>query len=151
MQVPIIRHINQGVRMRNRVIVGVGLAGLLLGAVATPASAASKPPSRPTSLKATSSTSSYTVTWAAARTHGAKVTSYQVADRYKKSNKKWSAWKTKKVGASARKATIGGKNGSLHQVKVRAKSSKGYSKYSSSISIRIGLPGAPGSILGTKG
>src|SRR6478609_1238431 len=142
---------NQGVRMRNRVIAAVGLTGLLLGAGATPAFAASKAPSKPTSVAATSSKSSYSVTWKAAKTHGAKVTSYQVTDRYKKSNSKWSKWTYKKAKASARKATVSGKNGSTHQVKVRAKSSKGYSKYSATKTIRIGLPGTPGAILATKG
>src|SRR6478752_1135621 len=80
--------------MRNRVIAAVGLAGLVLGAGATPAFAASKAPSKP---------------------------------------------------------TVSGKNGSLHQVKVRAKSSKGYSKYSTTVSVRIGLPGAPTAVIATKG
>ena len=127
----------------------VAVAALVLGVLAVPAQAASRP-GTPGSVEATAGVGHYTVSWKAAAAHGAAISGYQVADRHHGSS--WSAWTNHNLGGSARSARITGTAGSLHQVKVRARNKTGWGSWSAVKSVRIdAAPAAPPSVTATAG
>lgn len=126
-------------RTRTRVAAALAssvlLAGTAVGLTTTTATAAAKP-GKPAQVTVESGKGSYTVSWKKPK---GKVARYQVADRAKAKGG-WSAWKTKTV--KKRTAKVKGKNGSLHQTRVRAGNAKGWSAWSKKAKVRIGLPSA---------
>ena len=109
------------------------LAGSTAGLTMTPAAAA-KAPGKVTKVQATSDKGKYRLTWKKPK---GKVTAYEVADRTKR-KRGWTSWKT--VEVKKRAATVKGRNGSVHQARVRALGAKGTGAWSKKVKIRVGLP-----------
>ncbi|MFN8167715.1 MAG: fibronectin type III domain-containing protein [Candidatus Nanopelagicales bacterium] len=121
---------------------GSGLAGSgLAGVVRVPV--AVRVPGVPGGVGVVSGDARLIVLWSAAAGRGRAVLAYQVGDRVASSSGKWGSWRVVKVKASARSRSVAGANGSLRQVRVRAKNAKGWGAWSPAVTARVGLPGAP--------
>jgi hypothetical protein len=126
-------------RTRTRLVAAAASTMLLAGSVAglttTSASAASAP-GKPAKVSATSGKGAYTLSWKKPK---GKVDRFEIADRTKAKGK-WQPWETKTVKGKKKAAKVKGKNGSLHQARVRAHNAQGWGAWSKKVKVRIGLP-----------
>ena len=88
-------------------------------AVDTTAAAVAGPPGAPKSLTATAGNKQVALRWAAADSHGARISAYSLRDRLAKDS--WSTWAVVPGGGSARDTTLTGlTNDTLYTFEVRA-------------------------------
>ena len=71
-----------------------------------------------------------------------KVLSYRLADRIRRAGS-WSSWTYRTVPGSRTGMTVRARNGSRHQVRIRASLRAGPGEHSVARTVRVGVPGAP--------